>query len=365
MRLEADFSALWAEVRKMSEEVADFHVEIRPVEREPLDLELSQGKEISLDDVEFDRGGLASIRGRQVLLYIPDHGGRVAAAIEEPAVRGNKFHVSFCRKLDEMRRKNRFERYMATNDLSGRFTIAGVDFGRRLEAEVELAVCKFCLQKLNYKGAAHSRVRQRVAAEFRIAEFFETYSSFFRYMPESFKGAGQVGYTADWNEVSALVRKAAKYRCMECRVDLSSVRRLLHVHHRNGVKSDNRQENLVALCVDCHRRQPNHERMHVPLRDTQAINRLRRAQSLLPSEWDEVQKLADPAVHGVLDLLRERGKPAPEIGYEVQDRSGAVIAELEAAWPAEQFAIVIEKVQGATPTGWRILTVTDFLNELG
>jgi hypothetical protein len=36
---------------------------------------------------------------------------------------------------------------------------------------------------------------------------------------------------------------------------------LLHVHHINGVKSDNSEMNLRVLCQYCHGEQPNHEHM--------------------------------------------------------------------------------------------------------
>lgn len=52
--------------------------------------------------------------------------------------------------LDEMRHKNRFERYHATNRIDGLFEI---DDGSGRSQDVDLRVCMNCLERLNYKGS--------------------------------------------------------------------------------------------------------------------------------------------------------------------------------------------------------------------
>ena len=75
-------------------------------------------------------------------------------------------------------------------------------------------------------------------------------------------------YTPDWPNISATYRKKQHYICQNCGVDLNSERRLLHVHHKNRDKGDNREKNLIALCASCHKMQPYHEqRLDVPLSD--------------------------------------------------------------------------------------------------
>lgn len=47
-------------------------------------------------------------------------------------------------------------------------------------------------------------------------------------------------------------------------VDLSLYKHLLDTHHINGVKTDNSDSNLRALCKECHSLEPKHEHMLVP-----------------------------------------------------------------------------------------------------
>lgn len=88
-------------------------------------------------------------------------------------------------------------------------------------------------------------------------------------------------YTQDWDNISATYRKKQRYICQNCGVDLSSERRLLHVHHKNRDKGDNREKNLIALCASCHKMQPYHEqRLDVPHSDLKKISLLRTQQGV-------------------------------------------------------------------------------------
>lgn len=362
MYLNVDLSALWAEVNKIAKNPADFAIE-RASPREDIDIKIGSGMEVDLEDIDFS-GPVAALSGRQVLLYIPDHGSNLDKVKIDP-VNGKRFHVTFCTTLEEMRSKKRFDRYIATNDLSGYFRIKGVGSnGREAVSQAKLHVCKNCLQRLNYKGAQDGKVRAQVAAKFDIAEFFETFSSYFRHMPSGLAQSNVNGYTDDWVSVSEAVRQQAAFICSDCEINLQHAPRLLHVHHINGVKHDNTLDNLVALCADCHRRQPHHQHMHITHRDMQLINRYRREQDKLGDSWIEALKFADPAAHGALDLIKAKGWPAPEIGYELVDDTGAVLVELEAAWPQRQVALVLtsEAKSLVLAQRWRARTVGEVLS---
>lgn len=365
MKLEVSFESLWAQVARMGAERSAFELEQLIRDWEEIDASLSdEGIEVQLEELDTT-GGLLSYHGRQVLLYIPDQGWRISDVLDNGAI-GKKFHVSHCKTLVQMREDGRFERYVATNDLSGDFKVHGVDNYSRHEIEgiANLNVCKNCLSKLNYKGSIDWQVRQSVCNDFSISEFFETYSTIFPYMPKQLdKSNRQLGYTPDWADISARQRKKHKYICQDCKVDLSENKRLVHVHHINGQRADNRESNLRVLCAACHKQQPYHSHVYIRKNDMQLITRVRNAQRLQPSGWDEVLKYADSSLHGILGMLRERGVSPPEIGFEFADSRGAVTAEVEAAWPRKKQGIVLTASDKPQEPGWYFFTLEQVIED--
>lgn len=363
MRLNVDFSDLHKAVRRMGADSVNVQDIVgrnaRALDR--IDIELGDtGIVVDLNDLDFDNN-LLSYEGRQVLLYIQDHGSSVGNVIEEPR-KGRKYHVAFCRTLEKMRTEGRFERYVATNDLGGEFYITGYDWvtKRSREGKAALKVCKNCLIRLNYKGFRQSR--GPVFNGFRLDEFFSTYSSFFDHMPSRWAGDYDGGYVDDWPAIATGFKQKTKFRCESCNVSLAARPDLLHAHHRDGVKTNNRSTNLQVLCADCHRKK--HAHMHVPHEDMQAISRLRRSDGIgVRPKWKEAFELSDPAVHGVLFHMKNLSYQPPEIGYEFLDRRGKVVGELELAWPGLRLAVVVTPETGAEARKlrWQVLSVAEAL----
>jgi hypothetical protein len=269
MELRIDFSSLTSAVQRMGAHIRDVPLgDFRLEDIDPVSIDIVTGIEVDLKDVEVNPGRLLGYKGYQVVLYIPDQGWRIESVLDNPS-EGKKVHVANCITLDEMKRRGRIERYVVRNGLSPNFLVSGkTREGEEIEGEAELRVCMNCMKLLNYKNFNNKRgfVRKAVVNEFSLEQFFATYSSYFKYMPmRKAEDISSNHYSENWKEVSRRYRENLGWKCEGCSVDLSTQahRKLLHVHHINGVKGDDSPNNLKALCVDCHSKEEMHEHLFV------------------------------------------------------------------------------------------------------
>lgn len=283
MRLSVDFSGLKEAVRRMGAPPVDLEIDVRrgidPVG--PIIIEI----EVDLGEVTPHPSGVLTYQGEQVVLYIQDQGWRIHDVLADGR-HGRKVHVADCDTLRQMRHQGRYERYVATNNVSGDFHVTGQDeSGDPVEGKARLRVCKNCLRMLDYRKYRSNR--EEVFEGFEWSEFFDAYSPYFTQMPTRRAGESDGGYTENWDRIAKEYKQACGFTCEICGVKLREHPRLLHVHHNDGVKTNNDKSNLQALCVDCHGKQPGHNHMHVSTADANLIDRLRRRQSLLP--WSQFE----------------------------------------------------------------------------
>ena len=257
----------------------------QPSLRNPIEIEIIKrgsiilsGKEL-LEVLHFP-AGIAAIGDTQITLHIYQPWVSSEDLRETPAP-NPKFHVADCLTLDKMRDSGRLNRYVSTTDQTGLFRVEPWDREtntREEEINSRLAPCINCLKLMNFDGFTDkTRPEQRqVVNNFEIDNFLSNYEPIFRclplYTPENFP---EGNYTSDWARISEDVRRKANWKCSTCPVDLSKHRRLLHVHHRDGNRGNNKPSNLQPLCCVCHQKQPFHGGMNIKDSDRLIIESLR------------------------------------------------------------------------------------------
>ena len=239
----------------------------QPIDRLTLaDLEIlaSKGLDVEINEVQELSDGTLVYKDRRVLLHIRDI---VTYQNREAQESLPKFHVANCRKLQEMRAKNRFDRYVVSTRTDGKFSVIFIqNFGKNRPETCALKICKLCLEHLSYKDYRISRsLREKIYESFSIDEYFSAYPP--RLMPSlptyTDATAPLNDYGPDFGKISTQYRSQKDWICEKCKVDLSAPvhHEYLHTHHRNGLKYDNREDNLEALCLRCHAEEPMH--LHV------------------------------------------------------------------------------------------------------
>jgi hypothetical protein len=247
-----------------------------------LDNALLKGIEVALKDVVPAASGVLTYRdtGRPVVLYIKSPRIGEGSLLENPTKRP-RFHVAECATLQDMRQKQRFERYVVTDNRSGLFKVFPCDpITRRdlYEIEIPLLVCRHCLKLLNHESynSAGPAKQTKIVENFDVGDHLTRHHPLFHTLPtHTAASAPRQGYGPDWQATSNTYRNHVNWCCEDCGVVLTEHKRLLHCHHRNGNTSDNAWSNLKALCLLCHSAQPQHGWMGVKDEDAKLIRTLR------------------------------------------------------------------------------------------
>ena len=230
------------------------------------------GLEVSIDDVGIYDDGTLFYKDQRVLLYIRDVSNYFKQTSDP------RFHFSNCATLREKRQNNQFGKYVIADRTDGKFVVNYVTSDRSVEKE--LKVCQNCLDYLSYDGfqLGHPRERRYAAVRrFSCSEFFERYPKNLHHQDakHSSTTAPMNNYSSDWASVSRAFRTKVRWLCSKCTVEFSAVdlQRFLHVHHLNGMKNENHESNLRALCVKCHAEEPEHGHVRFTLQYKEFMSR--------------------------------------------------------------------------------------------
>lgn len=374
MKIDFDFSALDQAAKKIGAVNKDWS--LPPYILPPISIGLEKGIEVPISDIVTTGSGVLSYQDQHVLLYIMAQGNFAWKAFS-PEGGGYRFHVADCDTLKKMRSIKRLERYVATNKTTGKFRITGRDKENKndIDKEGKLLVCQKCMKLLNYKEfrkLPSGAPRRKFVQDFDLNLFFASYRSCFEYMPSRRDNAPVENYVSNWPDISKKYRTSKKWICEQCQVDLKDYSNLLHVHHINGVKNDNKYINFKALCIDCHSRQPQHHHMRVAREKRLLINKLR---NKMPKQhigisskanWDEIFSSADPALYGLLSLCQSKNMLLPEIGYEFIVNNKVVALDL--AWIYLKKAVTLrpnnDETELMSEHGWTVYSLAKAMKQL-
>lgn len=219
----------------------------------------SKGRDVDIDEIKVLDDGTLAHKDSRVLVYIRDVAIYQNRDVDESLP---KFHVANCSALINMKKNNRFGKYVVSIRNDGKFQLILIKHNISQAATKELDICKCCLDLLSYKGYSYSnrKLSLEVFKAFSIDEYFSIYpQSIFITKPKYTNADAPLNdYSPDFKEISLRYRAKKNWCCEKCSINLSylSHRQYLHTHHINGLKYDNLEENFEALCIYCHAHEP-------------------------------------------------------------------------------------------------------------
>lgn len=209
-----------------------------------------EGIDLQLEEIIPQKDKTLSYKGHRVLVYIRDVTNYKNKPDPFP-----RFHLAYCKTLEQMRQKNRWQRYVVSNREDGYFQI-NLDSSGWTSSTEKLNVCQNCLTTLQWENfSSFHQNKQKIVSEFSLEIFFKKYpKSLLSIIPNHTSDTAPLNdYTEDWASVSESIKRKRHYTCDNCqRVLLGKDKRHLHTHHIDGQKFNNKETNLQVLCFKCH-----------------------------------------------------------------------------------------------------------------
>ena len=166
-----------------------------------------------------------------------------------------KFHIYFCKTIEEMQNKGKKHKYKASSRKDGRFYL--IKEKKRWNEPLE--ICSNCLTLYNDQFREY-----KTKKNFPLKEWIKNPMSDSE-LPKVALDICTVPnrYTDNWHKISKTVKERENYICQTCKKDFSSkeCKKFLHVHHNDSDKRNNTIENLIPLCIECHSKKHNHGHM--------------------------------------------------------------------------------------------------------
>ena len=175
-----------------------------------------------------------------------------------------KYHIFKCNTIIEMFNSGRKHRYKINVRNNGTFYFRYIDFYGRILKEKndeKIYICKNCLKKyFKLIGKKYYyKDSDDYVNNFNLKEFEQKFGTFFNntdirdlFQANSYFSSNV--YPKKWNIISKKIKIKRDYTCEKCgfKPRNNYEKRFIHVHHINGDKTNNNQDNLKVLCIKCH-----------------------------------------------------------------------------------------------------------------
>lgn len=237
--------------------------------------------------------GLLVKDNRVVFVYIPDHDSMPFFRASQPRDL-RKVHFAYCDTLQSMEEAGKKERFHVKTRDDDRYLIDRK--GRKLL--VGLYPCQNCLNKVKYHGFTKrmgETQRKEIITSFTAKEALAFLQNRFDRLQKQAtsdlrRDTQPAGYAPNHREVSLAYRKKQGFVCEwvrangeKCGVDLKHATKCTDVHHKNGRKWDNSEDNLLCVCKLCHA-EIHSDSHYYPVSEEcrGAIEKARRVQGISP-----------------------------------------------------------------------------------
>lgn len=171
-----------------------------------------------------------------------------------------RYHIANCSTIQAFKKNKKFDtRYVMVSGGNGSFVV--IHPYSRKEEKKELTLCLNC-RNLMARTHKHEMFR-RPPSKFSLVEYHEKFDEVKESILNKISSNYDQNYTPkkrsiNWSSISSSYREKVGWTCEICNVCYRSNRKLLETHHKDGDRSNDNEDNLKALCRDCHKLQPGH-----------------------------------------------------------------------------------------------------------
>lgn len=190
----------------------------------------------------------------KIILYIPQR----AKYLIDKWGSYPKYHLFHCKTTAlEKFFKGQNEKYRISSRSDGKFSFKIVDDKEVVEefSNLELKFCGNCFNVFKERF-------NKKKSEFNLQEFLQTnYSGILKDPTFKFDYDDIPNiYSSNWKELASKYKALKKYTCEACKwkPKNDNQQKFIHAHHIDGMKYNNKLDNIKILCIGCHAKQDNH-----------------------------------------------------------------------------------------------------------